>query len=109
MASAEKTLTVSDSVGRFEEEVIELKEMIDTILPNSIALFNEIFQTTDYAEGAEGLYYILEYLNRKGIRWILVTHLTQLANMYSEQSNVRMLKMSSVDKYKVCNSIESTI
>lgn len=109
MSSAEKTLTVSDSAGRFEEEVIELKEMIDTISPNSIALFNEIFQTTDYAEGAEGLYYILEYLNRKGVRWILVTHLTQLANMYSEQSSVRMLKMSSVDKYKVCNSIESTI
>ena len=104
MASAEKTLRASDSVGRFEEEVIELKDMINTISPNSLAFFNEIFQTTDYAEGAEGLYCILEYLNRKGIRWILVTHLTQLANMYSEQSSVRTLLMSSVEKYKVCNS-----
>lgn len=101
MASAEKTLKASDSVGRFEEEVIELKEMIDTVTPDSLAFLNEIFQTTDYAEGANGLYHILEYLNKKGIKWVLVTHLKHLGEIYTTQSNVVKMHTSQSVKYKV--------
>lgn len=103
MASAEKTLKASDSVGRFEEEVIELKEMIDTVTPDSLAFFNEIFQTTDYAEGAEGLYHIFEYLNRKAIKWVLVTHLRELRGMYNSDDSVVKLRMGEKENYKVYN------
>lgn len=101
MASAEKTLKASDSVGRFEEEVIELKKMIDTVMPNSLAFFNEIFQTTDYAEGAEGLYHIFEYLNKKGIKWVLVTHLRELRGKYNGDDCVVKLRMGEKENYKV--------
>lgn len=103
MASAEKTLKASDSVGRFEEEVIELKEMIDTVTPGSLAFFNEIFQTTDYAEGAEGLYHIFEYLNRKRIKWVLVTHLRELRGKYTGDDSVAQLRMGEKENYKVYN------
>ena len=103
MASAEKTLKASDSVGRFEEEVIELKEMIDTVTPDSLAFFNEIFQTTDYAEGAEGLYHIFEYLSKKGIKWVLVTHLRELRGKYDSDNRVAKLRMGAKANYKVYN------
>ncbi len=106
-ASAKNTLEGSDGIGRFEEEVIELKETVNSAADGSLALFNEIFQTTDHSEGAEGLYHILEYLNRKGARWILVTHLKRLAKMYSGREGVTVLQMGGTAKYKVCAAGDS--
>lgn len=102
MASAERAYQSGNITGRFEEEVIDIKKIVDSVQTDSIILLNEVFQTTDYSEGAEGLYYILEYLNKKGARWILVTHLKQLTTMYKNDLSVVKLRAGSGERYKVC-------
>lgn len=102
MASAERAYQSGSITGRFEEEVIDIKKIVDSVQPDSIILLNEVFQTTDYSEGAEGLYYILEYLNKKGAKWILVTHLKQLTIMYKNDMRVVKLRAGSGERYKVC-------
>ena len=77
-AAAEKEFCAGNDAGRFEQEVRELAPLIRSMPGNSLLLANEIFQTTAYAEGAEGLYHILRYLSARGVSFILVTHLREL-------------------------------
>lgn len=74
-ASAERIERAGSEAGRFEEEVRGLAAVIDAALPGELLLLNEPFQTTAYAEGAEGLGDILRYLGARGTRFALVTHL----------------------------------
>ena len=77
-AAAEKAEGVGSEAGRFEEEVRLLSAAVDRAAPGELILLNEPFQTTAYAEGAEGLAAILRYLEAEGSRWVLVTHLDAL-------------------------------
>ncbi len=77
-AEAEKDLEVGNEAGKFEQEVWEIADVIDSLNEDSIIFLNESFQTTAYEEGAEGLYHILNYLTDRNITWILVSHLRQL-------------------------------
>ena len=69
---------MGSEAGRFEEEVRLLSAAVDRAAPGELILLNEPFQTTAYAEGAEGLAAILRYLEAEGSRWVLVTHLDAL-------------------------------
>lgn len=80
-AEAEKEFCEGNDAGRFEQEVCELAAMVDTLKEGSIVFLNETFQSTAYAEGAEGLYYLLKYFSALNIRWMLVSHLRQLEEM----------------------------
>ena len=60
----------------------ELAAMVDTLKENSLVFLNETFQSTAYAEGAEGLYYLLKHFSSLNIRWILVSHLRQIEEMF---------------------------
>ncbi len=77
-AAAEKAEGVGSEAGRFEEEVRLLSAAVDRAAPGELLLLNEPFQTTAYREGAEGLAAILRYLQARGSRWVLVTHLDTL-------------------------------
>lgn len=104
MASAERAYQSGDITGRFEEEVIDLKKIVDSAEDGSLILLNEVFQTTDYSEGAQGLYYILEHFGKIGAKWILVTHLRQLVGMYKKDSGIVKLSVGSAGRYKVSNA-----
>lgn len=69
---------VHSIAGRFEQEVMEMSEMIDCVQKNSLVLLNEVFQSTAYDEGAELLSAILNYLSGIQSKWILVTHIKQI-------------------------------
>ena len=73
-----------NDAGRFEQEVSEIAEMVDGLTDDSLIILNETFQTTAYDEGARGLFDILKYFTGKGVSWILVTHLTQLKELYTK-------------------------
>lgn len=81
-SEAEKEFCEGNDAGRFEQEVRELAAMVDTLKENSLVFLNETFQSTAYAEGAEGLYHLLNHFSALNIRWILVTHLRQLEEMF---------------------------
>ena len=58
--------------------------MVDNLKPGAMVFLNETFQSTSYDEGASGLADILDYFSRNRIRWILVSHLKQLLNHFSD-------------------------
>ena len=77
-SEAEKEFCTGNDAGRFEQEVRELAEMVNTLKEGAFVLLNETFQSTAYAEGAEGLYHLLVHFSALNIRWILVSHLNKL-------------------------------
>ena len=81
-SESEKEFCEGNDAGRFEQEVRELAAMVDTLKENSLVFLNETFQSTAYAEGAEGLYYLLKHFSSLNIRWILVSHLRQIEEMF---------------------------
>ncbi len=101
MTYAENDDNTDDMYGRFEREVSEIKKLIERTGENSILFLNEIFQTTDYTEGAEALYHILNYFYDKKIKWVLVTHLKQLSAMYPPGADIIKLHTAGGQEYKV--------
>ncbi|MBR3998278.1 MAG: hypothetical protein IKI93_08040, partial [Clostridia bacterium] len=93
-AKSEGELEAGSSAGRFEEEVAEISAIIDRIVPNSLVLLNETFQTTSYDEGSDGMADILEYFSFLGCGYIFVTHLTKLKNIIRENGSAEILKTS---------------
>ena len=60
--------------------------MIVGIKPGALVLLNELFQTTAYPEGADGLYHILRYLRSPAVGgdFIAVTHLRELVGLFGD-------------------------
>ena len=97
-SEAEKEFCEGNDAGRFEQEVRELAEMVDTLKEGSLVFLNETFQSTAYAEGAEGLYHLLKHFSALNIRWILVSHLRQLEEMFdSNEATV----LHTAEGYKI--------
>ena len=97
-SEAEKEFCAGNDAGRFEQEVRELAAMVDTLKEGSLVFLNETFQSTAYAEGAEGLYYLLRHFSALNIRWILVSHLNQLEEMF-DKNEITVLHTS--EGYKI--------
>ena len=87
-STAEKEFEAGNEAGRFEQEVREMALIVDEIGDESLVLLNETFQTTAYAQGAEGLSPILRYLASRGCRWILTIHLTQLLEQFTSEETL---------------------
>ncbi len=77
-ASAEGELMPNSTAGRFEEEVAQVRQILDEMEENSLVFLNETFQTTSYDEGSDAMEAILAYLSEIGCAFIFVTHLTKL-------------------------------
>ena len=97
-SEAEKEFCEGNDAGRFEQEVRELAAMVDTLKENSLVFLNETFQSTAYAEGAEGLYHLLKHFSALNIRWILVSHLRQLEEMFD---NNEAAVLHTAEGYKI--------
>ena len=97
-SEAEKEFCEGNDAGRFEQEVRELAAMVDTLKEGSLVFLNETFQSTAYAEGAEGMYHLLKHFSALNIRWILVSHLRQLEEMF-ENNEVTILH--TAEGYKI--------
>ncbi len=100
-ASSEGTLDIAEDAGRFEEEVQKIAKLVKESPAGSLVMLNEIFQTTSYSEGAEGLYPILKYFNSRGINWICVTHLLDLLDMFKGDLTVRQVKVKNKKIYYI--------
>lgn len=94
----EKEFCEGNDAGRFEQEVRELAAMVDTLKDGSLVFLNETFQSTAYAEGAEGLYHLLKHFSALNIRWILVSHLRQLEEMFE---NKEATVLHTAEGYKI--------
>ncbi|MBE6563961.1 MAG: hypothetical protein E7655_01615 [Ruminococcaceae bacterium] len=92
-SEAEKEFCEGNDAGRFEQEVRELAAMVESLQEGALVFLNETFQSTAYEEGTEGLYHILNYFSAQNIRWILVSHLTQLERyVQKNEADIRYIK-----------------
>ncbi|HPZ31581.1 MAG TPA: hypothetical protein PLW17_09050, partial [Limnochordia bacterium] len=97
--SGEDTLSAADSAGRFEGEVQEVAGVIAMLEPYSLVLFNETFQTTAFDEAAAAIFDILDVISEVNIKWVFVTHLTQLYGLLAASGRkVQFLQTSTDDK-----------
>ena len=94
-SSSENRNAHHDISGRFEDEARGIKKFFDKIDKDSLVLLNEPFQTTDYNEGSECLYYILKSVSAIGATWFVVTHLQQLVERLEYEGSAKLIKMTS--------------
>lgn len=95
MAHAEEGVS---RYGRFETEAAEVRELLERVRPGAMVFLNELFQTTAYDEGAEGLYPILQCLTACGVKWLCVTHLEQLKQRYRKEPGMQWLMLDSAHR-----------
>ncbi len=77
-SSSEGDDTPGDSAGRFEGEVRAMSDILFRAGRGSLLLLNEPFQSTEFGEAARALTGILKTLPEAGMKYLLVTHLTDL-------------------------------
>jgi hypothetical protein len=101
-SSSEKEFNAGDVAGRFEGEVQEVARILGDLVPYSMILLNETFQTTSYAEGAQGMLHILNCLPHTSAKFIFVTRLMQLFD-WLDPERVKMMEFSGAGDraYKV--------
>lgn len=90
-AESEKKMT---DAGRFEQEASQISEAIDNIVPGSVVLLNEPFQSTNYDEGASALSDILNMFIKMNVRFILVSHIRQIEN-FIDKNDVLIIRTDS--------------
>ncbi|NLL88466.1 MAG: hypothetical protein GX228_05950 [Firmicutes bacterium] len=91
--SGEEAISAVDSAGRFESEVQEVADIIAKLEPHSLVLFNETFQTTAFDEAAAAIYDILDVISQVNIKWVFVTHLVQLSELFAgSRKNVLLIQ-----------------
>ncbi len=102
-ASAEGELMPNSTAGRFEEEVAQVRQIIDEMEEYSLVFLNEIFQTTSYDEGSDAMEAILAYLSEIGCTFIFVTHLTKLIERSLSDGKNAVMKTSDdiASRYKL--------
>ncbi len=91
-ASSEEEFVVGDAAGRFEGEVQEMARILDHIVPYTLLLLNESFQTTAYREGAVGMQRILRVLPRVRCKYVFVTWLMQMFDLLKD-NNIKHMQM----------------
>ena len=64
-------------------------------MSGAMVMLNEFFQTTSYAESAQSLYHILQYLSAQHICWICVTHLLDLFELYYDDAYVSKIEIKN--------------
>lgn len=99
-SSAEEEFLKGDVTGRFDQEAREIAAIMDHILPHSLVMLNETFQTTSYREGTEAIYNILQVLPRVPAKYLFVTHLTRLFERMNP-AEVCLMETDPGKKYKL--------
>jgi MutS domain V len=77
--------------GKFDEELSRMSEIVDSIAPNSMLLFNESFAATNEREGSEIAKQIVHALLEKRVKIFYVTHLYEFARGFFDRRNEGVL------------------
>lgn len=97
-SSAEEDFLSGDAAGRFDQEVKAVAHIIDSLLPYSLILLNETFQTTAYSEGTEAIGDILDVIPRTGAKYLFVTH---LLGLFERADPTRVKLLTSGEGYRI--------
>ncbi len=86
----------SDAFGGFENEVVQIKNVLDSVSEGSLVFLNEVFQTTASEEAASALTDVLNCLSSIGAGWICVSHLQRLKDFADSNHNVILIMREHV-------------
>jgi len=70
--------------GKLDEELARMSQIVDTISPNALMLFNESFAATNEREGSEIARQVTSALVDRQIKVFFVTHMYELARFFYE-------------------------
>lgn len=73
--------------GKFDEELARMSALIDRLVPNTLVLCNESFQSTNEREGSAIARELVLGFQAHRIKTIFVTHLYDLAHSLHEQAD----------------------
>jgi len=90
------------NLGRFEEEVSEVSEIVDKVNSKTLIIFNETFQSTVYEEIAQPYMDILEGIVSAGGHALVVSHNEMFIELCTKKTDVTLLKMDN--EHKIINS-----
>ena len=68
--------------GKLDEELKRMSEIVDSLTPHSVLLFNESFAATNEREGSEIARQIVRALSEKKVKVFYVTHLHDFAHSF---------------------------
>ncbi|MEM3229288.1 MAG: hypothetical protein QXD85_03730 [Fervidicoccaceae archaeon] len=72
-------------VGKLENELVNIKNIVEKMNPNSFFLFNEPFSSTNEVEGSELAKQLIDSLLEGGVVVGIVTHFYMLAEKYMRE------------------------
>ena len=72
--------------GKFDEELSRMSDVVDSLGPNAMLLFNESFASTNEREGSEIARQVVCALLERRIKIFFVTHLYQLAHGFFDRN-----------------------
>lgn len=99
-SSAEEEFLKVDVTGRFDQEAREIAAIMDHVIPHSLVMLNETFQTTSYQEGTDAIHSILSVLPLVKTKFLFVTHLTRLFDRM-DPSTVCLMETDPGKKYRL--------
>ncbi len=82
------------SLGRFEEELKSVDEILNMTTQGKLVIFNETFQSTVYEEIAKPFKDILDAMVEAGAHALVVTHNEPFISLCREDEGVKLLKMN---------------
>ncbi|HEY1681052.1 MAG TPA: hypothetical protein VGF98_05405 [Candidatus Tumulicola sp.] len=83
--------------GKLDEELHRLSDIIDTVGPHTVMLFNESFSSTNEREGAEVARQIVTALLEAKVRVFFVSHQYEFARAYFGKPDVLFLRAERLD------------
>jgi DNA mismatch repair ATPase MutS len=87
--------------GKFDEELVRMRDIVDHIAPRSLVLFNESFAATNEREGSEIARRVILALRESHIRVIFVTHQYALAHPFVGDDGVEFLRAGRDRSFKL--------
>lgn len=83
------------NLGRFEEEVREVSEIVDKVNSKTLIIFNETFQSTVYEEIAQPYMDILEGVVSAGGHALVVSHNEMFIELCMKEPDVTLLRFDN--------------
>lgn len=86
------------TMGKLDEELSRMSQILDHVSGNSMILFNESFSSTNMREGSEISFNIVSALTERGMKIIFVTHNYDFASRIEEYAESGTLFLTAERK-----------
>lgn len=87
--------------GKFDEELVRMRDVVTHLVPGALMLFNESFAATNEREGSEIGRQVIHALLDRDIRVVFVTHQYDLARSFVDDGSAYFLRAERERTFKL--------